>query len=93
MHKKMLHGLLKTREANMAAMAIGVAVVLIVGIIAAVVYFNVSDEVPQTDNNTNETIDSFNTYAKLAFGFIGLGAFVGAAFMIIGIMRGGGGAI
>lgn len=160
--QKLLHG----REGDMAVMAIGIAVVLITGIIAATVYFSVSTEVPGAsgyaesfavdnsstdeeyetdytpssltlvevyndsdanwttvssslyeqdgktitvnasaydDNSTytrisydtlaTDSVTDYTTYAKLAFGFIGLGAFIGAAFLIIGIMRGDKGGI
>ena len=77
-----------SRRADLAASAIGIAIVLLVGIISALVFFQTSSQVPHTDNATNETIESYTNYAKLSFGFIGLAAFIGAAFLIIGIMRG-----
>jgi len=79
---------IKSRRGDLATAAVGVAIILIVGIISALIFFNISAQVPHTDNATNETISTFTTYAKLAFGFIGLGAFVGAAFLIISILRG-----
>lgn len=90
---QILRKLTHNEHGDMATMAIGVAIVLITGIISALIYFNVSANVPHTDDDTNETIDNFTTYAKLAFLFIGIGAFVGAAFMIIGIMRGNTGGV
>ena len=83
-----MKSLLKGKNGDLGTAAVGVAIVLLVGIISALVFFQTSAQIPHTDNATNETIESFTSYAKLAFGFIGLGAFIGAAFMIIGIMRG-----
>jgi len=155
--------ILKSREADLAASAVGIAIVLLVGIISALVFFQTSAQIPQAqgvtetfdvvnastneeytltytpttitkveihnktsgnwttiasskysvsgnvvtvdktaytnttnddktrityDTATTDTVASYTNYAKLSFGFIGLAAFIGAAFLIIGIMRG-----
>jgi len=86
-----MKNLFRNKNGDLAAAAVGIAIVLLVGIISALVFFQTSSQVPHTDNATNETIEQFTSYAKLSFGFIGLAAFIGAAFLIIGIMRGPGG--
>jgi len=77
---------------SLSGAAIGVGVLLVTAMIMAVIFFNIAENVP-TNNNSNATavVSSMTNYFKISIGFIGLGAFVLAAFLIIGVIRGGGG--